>query len=259
MIDEKVIVIGGGVGPLAGVKLHQHIIENTLTNGTDQDHLEIYHLSRSADIMDRTEALLSGTPEIPAEGMFRTFKIADAALKTVGKTGVGGVPCNTFHAPAIFNHFTQLVSHAHLSTSIINMITETGLLITEQYPSVHRIGLLSTTGTRRVRVYHDALEPKGFFILHVTDKDQEGLHDAIYDREWGIKAASAIDVRVREKFKKYLHLLIDQGAEAVILGCTEIPLALPEKELFGVPLIDPMLALARALIKEANPGKLKPR
>ncbi|MFQ5419364.1 MAG: aspartate racemase, partial [Anaerolineae bacterium] len=48
-----------------------------------------------------------------------------------------------------------------------------------------------------------------------------------------------------------------QGAEVVILGCTEIPLALTEPGWEGRPLIDPAVALARALIREAAPHKLK--
>ena len=50
MSREKIIVIGGGVGPMAGVALHGKIIENTLTDGTDQSHLEVFHFSRSPSI-----------------------------------------------------------------------------------------------------------------------------------------------------------------------------------------------------------------
>ena len=47
-----------------------------------------------------------------------------------------------------------------------------------------------------------------------------------------------------------------RGAEAVILGCTELPLAVSHAK--DVPLIDPALALARALIRETSPQKLAP-
>ena len=257
MVEEKVIIIGGGVGPLAGVKLHEYIIENTLTDGSDQDHFEVYHLSRSGDIADRTASLLAGTPEIPAEGMFKTFAIANAALKKTGKSGIGGVPCNTFHAPAIFEHFNSLVEDAGFTISIINMLKETASYIKANYPSIQNIGLLSTTGTRKARVYNDILEPFGFTILQISEENQNNLHDSIYNKKLGIKATSTIHPVVRERFEKYVRLLKTYGAEAIILGCTEIPLALPEKELYGIPLIDPMLALARALIREANPEKLK--
>jgi len=43
-----------------------------------------------------------------------------------------------------------------------------------------------------------------------------------------------------------------------VLGCTELPLAVPEPEVDGIPIIDPSLALARALIRETYPEQLKP-
>ncbi len=256
-MKEKAIIIGGGVGPQAGVVLHNYIIENTLTDGTDQDHLDVYHISRSSDIFDRTQALFYGRPELPAEGMLRTFKIADTALKTAKKTGVGGVPCNTFHAPAIFDRFKKLVTEEGLSIYPVNMIDETILFIREQYPEVHTIGLMSTTGTRNSRVYNNILEPIGFTIVQIPEKDQTILHNAIYNKVWGIKALPKVDKRVRERLKNYALNLKEQGAGIIILGCTEIPLALPEKELSGIPLLDPMFVLARSLIREANPNKLK--
>ena len=38
-----IVGIGGGVGPAAGVSLHSKIIENTITDGTDQTHFEVCH------------------------------------------------------------------------------------------------------------------------------------------------------------------------------------------------------------------------
>jgi len=50
---------------------------------------------------------------------------------------------------------------------------------------------------------------------------------------------------------------VGQGADAVILGCTEIPLALTEPDLHGVPLLDATKVLARALIIAFAPERLK--
>ena len=53
------------------------------------------------------------------------------------------------------------------------------------------------------------------------------------------------------------EFLVEQGADAVILGCTEIPLALTEPDLRGVPLLDATKVLARALIIAFAPERLK--
>ncbi len=254
---EKIIGIGGGVGPMAGVKLHEKIIENTLTGGTDQDHLEVYHFSRSHDIPDRTEYLLREIDVNPAGGMFRTALAMVNAANTFGKKIVFGVPCNTFHAPEIFNQFIKLLNREDVNIQVLNMIKETGDFIRSSLPEARRIGLMSTTGTRKARVYGEVLNPFGFEIIEVPESLQKELHDSIYNNKWGIKAVSPVSERARKNFEKYTGLLQNAGAEAVILGCTEIPLALPERNFNGMPLLDPVLVLARALIREVDRKKLK--
>ena len=281
-IMEKAIIIGGGVGPMAGVELHRRIIEQTLTDGTDQSHLEVLHFSRSNDIVDRTEYLFGKVKGDPAEGMFRTFKMAYRALEgrddesalqssarqnkflensagnILHKPAVGGIPCNTFHAGKIFNRFIELLKVAEIDIYILNMIEETVKLIDAIAPKAYKIGLMSTTGTRRTGIYNEVLVPKGFNLIEIPEELQDELHDSIYNRKWGIKAVSPITVKARTNFQIYAKILADKGAEAIILGCTEIPIALPKPRFQEIPLIDPMTALARGLIREANPDKLKP-
>ncbi len=263
-MEEKVIIVGGGVGPMAGVELHRRIIENTITDGTDQSHLEVYHLSRSADIPDRTQYLLGKERRDPVLGMFRTFKIAYTALEERNSLmkekflAVGGIPCNTFHAPAIFNRFLDMMNKNHILIKIINMIEETAWLINETIGNVSKVGLLSTTGTRHFGVYRRMLESSGIQVTEVPENLQDELHDTIYNREWGIKAVSPVSEKAKTNFERYAGILAEQGVQAIILGCTEIPLALTGKTFHGIPLIDPMVALARGLIRDANPKKLKP-
>ena len=256
-MDEKAIVIGGGVGPMAGVALHALIIENTLTDGKDQGHLEVHHFSRSSDLPDRTAFLLGSEGVNPAEGMARTLRCAWAALSACGKEGVGAVPCNTFHAPEIFGPFLRILKDEGIRIPVLHMLDETARFIDEAYPGIRRIGVLSTSGTRKTGIYRDLLQAKGLALVDLPEERQDELQDAIYNSEWGLKAASPASGRARGRLSDFAGLLASLGAEAVILGCTEIPLALPEKTLHNVILINPVLALARALIREAAPRKLK--
>ena len=258
MKGEKVVIIGGGVGPLAGTLLHNHIIENTLTDGTDQSHLDIYHFSRSSDIPDRTIAIESDSVEEPALGMYRTFKIAASSIEEEGKDAVGGIPCNSFHAPQIFDAFTELMKEFEPRISIINMVEVTVEEILKDYPHVQRIGIMSTTGTRKTKIYSDILQRSSLEVIQVPEGIQPELHDSIYNKEWGIKAISPISSNAKSNFERFSDYLIENGAEIIILGCTEIPLALPGKRYGDVPLIDPMVSLARALIRDANIAKLRP-
>ncbi|MCX7023936.1 MAG: aspartate/glutamate racemase family protein [Spirochaetes bacterium] len=254
---ERVIVIGGGVGPMAGVALHARIIENTLTDGSDQSHLDVHHYSRSSDIPDRTDWLLGKTADDPVEGMVRTFMAADDALQRSGREAVGGVPCNTFHAPAIFDRFLRRLEEEGIGIRVLNMLDESIALLGMLAPCARAIGILSTTGTRMSGVYDRLLERNGMRSVLVSDADQARLHEAIYDRVWGLKAANPPSERAVAVTRELAESLAAQGAEATLLACTELPLAIPDGNVAGVPCVDPVLALARALIREAAPGKLK--
>jgi aspartate racemase len=270
MAQEKVLIIGGGVGPLAGVALHARIIENTLPGGNDQGHLDVHHFSRSADVKDRTEFLFGRVAENPADGMARTIGMAVSGL--CGHDAVVGVPCNTFHAPAIFRPFTvqlaKMAEAAGVSLKALHMLEETMALLKLVVSGSERneagipvpatIGVMSTTGTRLSGVYDILLADAGFVPLYVDEGDQTVLHAAIYDPAWGIKATGQPGDRAITTLQSLAAKLADRGATAIILGCTELPLALTESSICGIPLVDPVLALARAMIREAAPAKLAP-
>ena len=85
---------------------------------------------------------------------------------------------------------------------------------------------------------------------------QDHLHQAIYDRAYGIKATVPASDRARQEMIQCVRALQDLGAKAVLLGCSEIPLALPESSFEGIPIINPIDILARALIRFADPTKV---
>ncbi|MBN2874670.1 MAG: aspartate/glutamate racemase family protein [Spirochaetales bacterium] len=260
MGGRAVIVLGGGVGPMAGVALHRMIIENTRTDGTDQSHLTVHHYSCSALVPDRTAWLLDSTAPDPAAGMADVFSAAARALD--GRAAVGGVPCNTFHAPAIFDRFLSMLDDRRVGIRVVNMLEESLAMIRSALPAGSVVGVMSTTGTRLSGVYDAMLERAGYRILYVPQDDQDVLHASIYDTEWGIKAVSPVSQRASDTVSGLAAHLVDAGADAIVLACTELPLALspdaPGGLYRGVPLVDPVLALARALIREACPEQLLP-
>lgn len=251
------ILIGGGVGPMAGVVLHKKIIEQTRTNGTDQDHLEVLHFSMSPIIGDRTDYLEGRDVPDPVAGMLRVFQMAGAALRAEGRAAVAGIPCNTFHAAPIFDLFQKSLDEKGLPIRVIHMIDETIRLIRERFSDVHRIGLMSTTGTRTSGVYATRLAEHGMIPVEVPESDQPHLHEAIYHREWGLKAVSPPTDQAVQRVSDFARQLVGFGAEALILGCTELPLAIPEGEFNDVPCLDPMTALARALVAAEALEKLR--
>jgi len=58
--------------------------------------------------------------------------------------------------------------------------------------------------------------------------------------------------QARASLERGIAFLHQSGTEAIILGCTEMPLAFEESEHEGLPLIDPTRLLAGALLREVN-------
>jgi aspartate racemase len=142
---------------------------------------------------------------------------------------------------------------------LLHMIEETAVFLRHHYPHVQRVGILSTTGTYRTRLYPQALAQMGLTAVVPELAMQERLvHTAVYHPHYGIKANGAATVTARANLLTACQTLQAQGAQAIILGCTEMPLAITETQVDDLLVVDPTLILARALLREANATKLKP-
>lgn len=143
------------------------------------------------------------------------------------------------------------------------MIEETGTYICRTH-SVKIVGLLATTGTLKSRLYHDTLETIGLRVvspLDLTEGDRlqrELVMEPIYGpfREGrhqggGIKSVGPSAAATQRLEDAAARLIESSGAEIIIAGCTEIPLALSDETVSGVPAVDPTRVLARAAIREA--------
>jgi len=238
---------------MAGVLLHQHIIENTRTDGTDQSHIDVIHLSLSRLVPDRSEYLTGIVEKNPADGMIEVLSyVAEAIGRHPARGAVGGFPCNTFHAPRIWDHFAARCKKECPWIEPVHMLELVARRLRERYGIGTPIGLLSTTGTRNSGVYRNLLEQAGLAVVEVDRNDQDEVHRIIYDRDWGIKAHSPVTDTAREALVHFLDRLSSERPAAVILGCTELPLAAPGPTYRGMDLIDPLRVLARELVSRAD-------
>ncbi|DAZ98694.1 TPA: LOW QUALITY PROTEIN: hypothetical protein N0F65_008820 [Lagenidium giganteum] len=268
-VRGTMIGICGGVGPAAGILLHQTILEHTASQGVDQGHLNVCHFSCPADIADRAAFLeqqtasaipdTTGAAKNPAVGMAKTVKMMSAAAMAVDRKVITAVPCVTFHAPSIWNEFQRLIVHDFSrNITCLNMIQEAVNELRRRAPEAKIIGLLSTSGTRSTRVFHDMLEPLGY-LRSLSEQKQLELHETILNPVWGVKSsAPLVNTKCVNNFHRYARLLIAQGAHVIIMGCTEIPFVFNRATAFeGIPLVDPIVALARALIQHVEASRLR--
>jgi aspartate racemase len=243
------------MGPHAGLDLCRKIFDETRAS-RDQDHVPVAMLSYSDHIPDRAPFLLGRSTDSPVPAL---VDIA-LALERAGAT-VAGMPCNTAHAGQIFDPMLAELERRGSSIRFLHIIDETVRFIRQVYEDFSAIGVLSTTATRDLRLYTDRLEAAGLRGIAPTDDVQANVvNRSIYEPPHGIKAQSYPISRIARKslVDAILHLK-EHGAEAVILGCTELPLAVLEDEIEGVPIIDPTRVLARALVRATYPERLRKR
>lgn len=195
----------GGMGPLATVDFMQKVIALSKA-GSDQEHIPMM-VRNVPQIPDRTAALLHGGED--------PFNALHEGLLSLQQTGAECIviPCNTAHY--WFNQLNE-VSRVPM-ISILDCVSDA---IDKR--GVKRIGLMATNATVESGIYKQRIEQDGGQCFTPNKEGQETLMRGIYD----IKAG-----RVKEggrRLEEIFNELISDGAQAVILGCTEIPVGLAE-------------------------------
>ena len=248
------IGIVGGAGPYAGLDLSEKLLQQTKAK-SDQDYLPTLLISTPELIEDRTDFLLGKTTNNPAHAIYSNLR----DLEALGAT-VAGIACNTAHAPKIRNVLLEKLKVSESKLKLLDMISETAEFVRNECQEVNTIGVLSTIGTWKAGFYPDLLEDYGFEVLTLNEQQQQHLHnEALFNPVYGIKVqAHPVSVQARSALLEGVYTLEKQGAQAIILGCTEIPLGITERILGETYCIDPGLILARALIREFCIKKLLP-
>jgi len=91
-----------------------------------------------------------------------------------------------------------------------------------------KIGLLGTKFTMEEDFYKGRLIDKyGLDIIIPNDTDRQIVHDVIYHE----LCLGKVNQSSKDQFIRIINKLVDNGAEAVILGCTEIPLLVQQKDI----------------------------
>jgi aspartate racemase len=115
-----------------------------------------------------------------------------------------------------------------------------------------RVGLLGTAFTMEQDFYKGRLETHGLEVLVPDAEDRRVVHDVIY-REL---IAGEIRPASREAYRQIIARLIARGAQAIILGCTEIMLLVSDSDsaapLFDTTKLHALAAVERALTIRAD-------
>lgn len=230
---KRVVGILGGMGPAATVDLFARIVQATPAR-KDQDHLHIL-IDNNPAVPDRTAAILRGGADpLPAllTGLQR--------LETQGAELLA-MPCNTAH------HYLPALQDA-AAGRFLDMIAETACALRVACGAGAVVGILATEGTLACGLYQKACRAAGLEPMTPDAGGARTVMEAIYGTE-GIKAGGPEAV-ARARLQQVCADLERRGAQAILLGCTELPLALRAEDL-SLPLIASNQALAEAVVREA--------
>ncbi|MFA7231224.1 MAG: amino acid racemase [Victivallaceae bacterium] len=236
-MKKNTLTIGilGGMGPAATVDLFKKIVYSTQAR-KDQEHLRVV-IDNNPHIPDRTAALY-GKGEDPTPAML-------ASARGLEESGADFlvIACNTAHI------FVEELEK-NLNIPVLNIISSTTAYVAKHFPKIKKAGLLATTATIKAGEYHSGLGTHGITLLTLNEHDQEQLiMKAIFGEE-GLKAGFTTGITHRILTEAGTKLQA-AGAEILIMGCTEIPLAMLQSD-FNVPLLDPNTILAEAAIRRAR-------
>lgn len=229
---EKIIGILGGMGPEATLDLAGKIIKLTPIN-KEQDHCRLI-IDNNPKIENRTDAIFSG----------RTEKIISQLSMTARNLEKAGadfilIPCNTAH------YFLEDIRKS-VKIEVLDMLEETSAYMAKKFPEVKKAGILGTAATCRMNLYEKALSKRGIKNIFPDEAGIERIMEAItlIKEKNGHERAGIILASEAEK-------LVKKGAEALVAGCTEIPLAL-KPGASRAPLVDPSAILAAAAVKKVK-------
>ena len=218
----------GGMGPLATADFLAKVVAATPA-ARDQDHIPLIAWS-VPQIPDRVPAILDGTPS-PLPAMLAGIR----TLKGAGAQGIA-IACNTAHY-----WFEPL--QAEGGVPILHIADAALLEARRRAPGARSIGLLATSGTIAAGFRQARFAAAGCTTVLPPPADQALLLQAIaLVKANDVPQAAALTQQVAQ------HLLAN-GADILIAGCTELPIALAGCDAqLQARIVDATAALAAACV-----------
>ncbi len=198
----KTLGIIGGLGPMATAYFLQLITQMT-DAVTDQEHIEVLIHSKPS-ISDRTGFILGQSTRNPLPEMSAVGK----SLATQGAEIIA-IPCITAH------YFQQELEN-EIGIPIINALTETALYLKER--NICKVGIMATDGTIQSKIFQNTLQAYGMEAYIPSRQSQQKVMHLIYNN---IKSGQPIEFTL---FNEISEDLFSQGADVILLGCTELSL-----------------------------------
>lgn len=228
-MSNDILGVIGGLGPIATAHFMALVTEMT-DAAADQQHLNMIIYSVPS-IPDRTAHILDNSKPSPLPHMLAIGK----RLAQQGCSRIA-IPCMTAH------YFFERLE-AGIPVPLVHGVRETVRHLKEN--GVKTVGIMATDGTIRSRIFRSELEAQGLTALVPGKETQKNVMHLIFNN---IKAGIPAEM---DKFHAAAEDLRKQGAEAIILGCTELSL-IKRDHAIGPGFIDAMEVLAQQSVLQCG-------
>lgn len=219
----KKIGIIGGMGASAGLRLLDILIKAYQKNGAvkDNDFPEVFLHNLSSKGMDETG--------IVDHDLIKKDLVQSVAILNWCGAETIIIACNSVHA---HHKYLQSCSDAE----ILNMVE----IAVDIVGAAKKVGVISSASTKASNLYSDALAARGIEVIQTTDAQQKTA-DGIIAKVISGKSGTAEQLLlagIADSIRR-------NGAEQIILGCTELPLV-------GIPAnryIDPSVEIIKKVME----------
>lgn len=225
--NTRIAGVLGGMGPDATVDFMSKVLSITPAE-KDQDHVRLL-VNQNPAIPDRqvdTEAQRAAVEEVLAEMAL--------GLETAGADFLV-MPCNTAHA------FLGLTLQK-ITIPFVHIVNETVQSIRDAEPEAGSVGLLAIDTCLDSNLYQKAIHAAGMSVLQLSASEQAAMMQLVFRIKRGDQS-----IDVSHEMVNLANSLIQQGADVIVAGCTEIPLVISAERL-SVPFISSTDVLAERTV-----------
>lgn len=226
----KTIGLIGGISWLSTIDYYRQICLgfNEKLGGIDFGKCIIYSLDYQ-EVIDNNE-------RGDYEANYKLVQDAAINLKFAGANAIL-LGANTMHMFADRIEETVKLPLVHIAKATASEINKQGL---------KKVGLLGTKATMEMDFYKDVLKKQGIESLIPDEADRKYVHEKIFT-ELG---KDILKEDTKAAYLTIMKKLINEGAEGIILGCTEIPLLIKPKDC-SYPTFDTVVLHAKAAVEFA--------
>jgi aspartate racemase len=207
MKTKKIIGVLGGMGPVSSANLYSKIIKYTqrrynAVQDSDYPPIIIYSLPLSG--FDETGIVDSELVKKQLVEGVKKLEFAKCDLVIIG--------CNTVHA-----FYDEMRSAVRIP--VFNIIEETKKMVLQL--GYKKVGLFASESTSKMGLYQKKFNASGIKVIS-PDKSQQKVLNSVIEHVMGGNQKLDDVISLKEIIENYVR----QGAEAIVMGCTEIPLAI---------------------------------